>query len=115
MSDDHEAQWLRDRMQELRQRRNASAPTFEQVWGVAREQQASLEGKPVCPSWSFAAASIAAILLTASVAFHTAAEREHSRQKEREFAAVDGVLITYWQAPSDDLLSIGNSTDLSNL
>jgi len=114
MSNDQEDQWLREQMQELRQRRQASGPAFERVWGVARVQRAALDAKPAWPSWTLAGASFAAVLLTTVLAFHTAAERKHSREKEREFAAVDGVLMTYWQAPSDDLLPVRNGSDLPN-
>ena len=112
MSNDDESRWLRDRMQRLRQRRNISTTAFERLWGAAQARQASFEAKPAGPSWRFAAASVAAILLAVGIAFHTAAERKHSRQQEREFAAVDGVLMTYWQAPSDDLLPLSNGTEL---
>jgi len=114
MSDDHESQWLRDRMKKLRQRRNMSGAAFERIWSAAQAQQASLETAPAAPAWKFATASLAAILLAVGFAFHTAAERKHRRQQEREFAAVDGALMTYWQAPSDDLLPISNGTELPN-
>lgn len=114
MSNDHESQWLRERMQRLRPRRNASVTAFEKIWGAAQAEQVSLEVKPVSPAWRLATASLAAILLAAALAFHAVAERKHNRQQEREFAAVDGVLMTYWQAPSDELLPVGNATDLPN-
>jgi hypothetical protein len=55
---------------------------------------------------------VAAVFLVSVAAFHTASERNHQRQREREFAAVDGILITYWQAPSDDLLGAGDEAYL---
>jgi hypothetical protein len=112
MSNEHDGQWLRERMQQLRERRDASAPAFERLWGAARVRRAASDAKSAWPAWTLAGASFAAALLTAILAFHTAAERKHSRQQEREFAAVDGVLMTYWQAPSDDLLPISNGSDL---
>jgi hypothetical protein len=107
MSNDHEEQWLRERMQQLRQRRNASVTSFERVWGAARVRRVAVDAKPA----ALAGASLAAVLLTSVLVFHTAAERKQSREKEREFAAVDGVLMTYWQAPSDDLLPVHNGSD----
>jgi hypothetical protein len=107
MSDDRDSAWLQDQMRRLRQRRNASAARFEQVWGAAQAQQVSLETKLAWPSWMIGSASIAAILLAAMVVFHTASERNHRRQKEQEFATVDGILMTYWQAPSDEMLPAG--------
>ena len=114
MSSDQESPWLRERMQQLRERRNGLATPFERVWGAARAQQASLEAKPMWPVWRLAAVSVIAALLASATVFHTAEERKHRRQKEREFAAVDGVLMTYWQAPSDDLLPTGKTTELPN-
>jgi hypothetical protein len=114
MSNDHEAQWLREQMQELRQRRGASGPTFERVWGAARVRRVALEAKPAWPAWTLAASSFAAVLLTTLLALHIGAERKRDRQQEREFATVDGVLMTYWQAPSDDLLPISNGPNLPN-
>lgn len=114
MSNDHDAQWLKERMQQLRDRRDASAPAFERVWGAARVQRTASDAKPSWPSWALATASFAVILLTSVLVFHTAAERKHSREREQEFATVDGVLMTYWQAPSDDLLPVHNGSDLPN-
>ena len=107
MSDDHESDWLRHQMRRLRQRRNASATPFHQVWNAARAQHLSSDAKLAWPWWRIAGASIAAVVVAAVATFHTATERMHSRQKEQEFATVDGILITYWQAPSDDLLPAG--------
>lgn len=115
MKNDPEAQWLREEMQELRRRREASAASFERVWRAARERHAALHAKPVWPSLALAGASCAAVAAAAIFAFHSAAERKHSRQREREFAAVDGVLMTYWQAPSDGLLPVHNESELPHL
>lgn len=114
MSYDHEEQWLRERMQQLRQRREASATSFERVWGAARARRVAVDAKPAWSSMALVGASFAAVLLTSVLVFHTAAERKQRREKEREFAAVDGVLMTYWQAPSDDLLPVHNGSDLPN-
>jgi hypothetical protein len=108
MSNDHDSTWLRDQMRRLRQRRDASSTRFEQFWDAAQAQQVSSETKLACPSWIIGSASIATILLAALVAFHTASERKHSRQKEQEFATLDGILMTYWQAPSDEMLPAGH-------
>ncbi|HSI12809.1 MAG TPA: hypothetical protein VK961_12240 [Chthoniobacter sp.] len=112
MSNDHDAQWLRDRMQELGQRRQASATSFERVWGAARRCQAASDAKPGWPSLTLAGASFAVLFLAAVLTLHIVAERRHDREREREFAAVDGVLMTYWQAPSDDLLPVRHDSDL---
>jgi len=112
MNKDDESPWLRDRMQQLRERRNGSVIAFERVWGAARAQQTSLETKSDWPAWRFATATVAGILLAAAIVFHIAGDRKQRREKEQEFAAVDGVLMTYWQAPSDDLLPVSNATEL---
>jgi hypothetical protein len=108
MNDEHESPWLQERMQELRERRDASAPAFERVWRAARVQCASEEGKVAWPVWRIAGVSVAAVVITIGAVFWTHAEREHHRRIERDFAAVDGALLMYWQAPSDDLLPVGN-------
>ena len=114
MSNDHDVQWLREHMRELRQRREASATSFERVWGAARRRRAALEAKPAWPSLTLVGASFAALFLAAVLTLHIVADRRHNREREREFAAVDGVLMTYWQAPSDDLLPGHDKSDLSH-
>ena len=112
MSSDQESPWLRERMQQLRERRNGLTTPFERLWDAALTQQAALETKPMRPVWRLAAVSVVVVFLASVTVFHRAAERKHRRQTEREFAAVDGVLMTYWQAPSDDLFPAGKTTEL---
>jgi hypothetical protein len=97
----------------MRRRREASTPAFEQIWRAARAQQTSAEAKLAWPWWKLAGASAVAALLAVFIAFYTASERKHRRQQERDFATLDGILITYWQAPSDDLLSMGSRAEFS--
>ena len=98
-------------MQALRRRRDASAPAFEDVWGSARSRCAAAEEETAWPWWRLTATSLAAVLVLAGAGVWTFSARErHHRRVEREFAAVDGALLTYWQAPSDALLSTANET-----
>jgi len=111
MNDENESPWLQERMQELRERRHASAPTFEKVWRAARARTSEVVEKAVWPTWRLAAVSFATIAVAASAIMWKHSERENHRRIERDFAAVDGALLTYWQGPTDDLLPIGNWDD----
>ena len=102
---------MRERMQTLRQRRDASAPAFEDVWRSARSRNSAPEKAAPWPWWRLAAAPLAATIVIAVASIWTFSAREHHRRMEREFAAVDGALITYWQAPSDALLSNANGPE----
>jgi hypothetical protein len=102
---------MRERMQALRQRRDESTPAFEDVWRYARSQYATPENATSWAWWRLAGASLAVAVVIAGAGTWTLSARERHRRIEREFAAVDGALITYWQAPSDALLSSSNGPD----
>lgn len=107
MKHEDESRWLHERMQELRARRGASTPAFDKLWCAAHARNASAEEKGAWPAWGLASLS-AAVIVVAATLFWTASAREHSRRMERDFATVDGALLMYWQAPSDDILPVGN-------
>lgn len=101
MNGESEAKWLRDRMQKLREGRDASAPAFEQVWRGALAQRTASRQKMAFPAWRLATASMVALLILATAISWSSKQRQRNRQMERDFAAVDATLLTYWQAPSD--------------
>jgi len=103
MNDESDEKWLRDRMQNMRAGRDASAPAFEQVWRGARSRRTVPKQALAFPAWRLVCASVAALLALATAITWSTVQREHNRRVERDFAEVEGTLLTYWQAPSDTL------------
>lgn len=103
MTDESDGKWLRDRMQKLRASRDASAPAFEQIWRDARARHSTPKQRSAFPAWRLACASVAAVLALTTVITWSSMQRERDRRMERDFAEVEGTLLTYWQAPSDTL------------
>src|SRR4051794_10913485 len=95
--------WLRERMQELRRRAVGSAPSFDRVWRRALTPRAS-PLQSMWSGWRLAGASTAALLVMLAAFSWSTAHRERSARLEREYAEMEGSLLTYWQAPSDTLL-----------
>lgn len=128
-TDEREVGWFRERMRELRRQRETSAPSFGQTWRAVRAREAAEENALVLPWGRFAVASAVAIAVAIFVVFYTASDRPHrwqqerdfanrerdltklERQLERDFAKLDGLLITYWEAPSDELFSLGSPAE----
>lgn len=103
MNDGSDEKWLRDGMQKLRASRDASAPAFGQVWHGAHARRTLPKQSLAFPAWRLAGASAVALLALATVITWSSAQREHHRRVERDYAEVEGTLLTYWQAPSDTL------------
>ena len=106
MKSESDETWLRERMQELRQRATGAAPPFDRVWRRALAQRAApVESKR--PAWRFACAFTAALLVLIAAFSWSNAQRKRTARVEREYAEMEGVLMTYWQAPSDTLFPTG--------
>ena len=106
MNNDEESKWLRDRMALLRRRRGASVVKFDQIWQAAQRERRARQMDREWPWWKLASASLAAFIIVAAFVLQTQSRIEDSRHKEQEFATVDGILMTNWQAPSDDLIRL---------
>lgn len=106
MNSDEESKWLRERMALLRHRRNASVVEFDQIWRAARKEQSTRQMDRAWPWWKLAGATFAAFVVIGMSVLQTRSRIEDSRHKEQEFATVDGILMTNWQAPSDDLIRL---------
>src|SRR4051812_9214846 len=102
MNDESDEKWLRERMQKMRATRDASAPAFEQVWRDARARTTPQQ-RIAFPAWRLAWASAAVLVVLATSITWSSMQRERNRRMERDFAEVEGTLLTYWQAPSDTL------------
>jgi hypothetical protein len=111
MKSESDETWLRDRMRELRQQATDSAPPFDRVWRRALAQRAA-PLKSVLSGWRLAGASIAALLVMLAAISWSTARRERTARMEREYAEMEGVLMTYWQAPSDTLFPTGDGEGL---
>jgi len=111
MNDESDGKWLRDRMQKLRASRDASAPAFEQVWRGARARQMAPRQRSAFPAWRLASVSAAALLVLATAITFSSVQRERNRRMERDFAEVEGTLLTYWQAPSDSLFPTADGNE----
>jgi len=108
MKSESDETWCRDCMQELRQHEIGSAPSFDQVRRRARAQRASLPGS-MPPAWGLACASTMALLVLIAAFSWSTVHRERAARIEREYAEMEGVLLTNWQAPSDTLFPTGNT------
>ena len=101
MNDETESRWLTERMRQLRERREPFIPSFDRVCrGAATRRPAAW-----MPMRGLAFASVAVALAVAGASYWSFTKAQESRRKEREFAAVESTLLTYWQAPSDALFA----------
>lgn len=108
MKSESDETWFRDRMKELRQHEIGSAPSFDQVRRRARAQRASpLRSMPL--AWRLACASSMALLVLIAAFSWSTVHRQRAARIERDYAEMEGVLLTNWQAPSDTLFPTGNN------
>jgi hypothetical protein len=101
MSDKDESRWLTERMQQMRERRERSAPAFAKTWRAAKERSSA--GPRVSPRLRGLAFASVALVVAASAGYWSFTKVQQSRRMERDYAALEGALLTYWQAPSDAL------------
>jgi len=107
MKSESDETWLRERIQDLRQRATGAAPPFDRVWRRALARRAApLES--ILPGWRLACASTAALLVLIAAFSWSNAQRKRTAHVEREYAEMEGVLMTYWEAPSDTLFPTGD-------
>ena len=109
MSHDDETHWLKTRMDRMRERRERCIPSFEQTWRAAEARPAK-RGVPVLFG-NLLLPSAAVVLAAVATGFWGFARWQHSQRIERDFATVEGALVTYWQAPSDALLESVNGNE----
>lgn len=110
MSSDNEALWIKDRMQQMREHREHLMPAFEQIWNAAQVRRtASTQPAPMYFQ-RLALVSAAVALMAAILGYWSFTHWQQSRRIERDYTAVEGVLLTYWQAPSDALLEPASFT-----
>lgn len=95
--------WLRECMQELRQRAAGTAPPFDRVW-----RRAFTPTAPPRLGWRLASASFAALLVLMAAFSWSSHQRARTAQMERAYDEMEGVLMTYWQAPTDTLFPSGD-------
>jgi hypothetical protein len=103
MSGEHEDQWLRRRMQRMRACQEQSLPAFAEVWRAVEWRRASFRQEAIPRSRRWALARAALVPLAAAVGYVSFDQWRENRRVERDFAALEGALLTYWQPPSDAL------------
>jgi hypothetical protein len=101
MSSENEDRWMQCRMQRMRERRERSLPAFQQLWRSAQS------GRPTSTarlrSGRLVLTSITAVLVAAVTGYWSFTQWQAHRRMERDFAALEGTLLTHWQSPSDVL------------
>jgi len=99
----NEERWMENRMQRMRERRERSLPAFAQVWRSA-EARRSVSRQHIPAHWRRLAFASATVVFAAAIAgYWSLTKGQQSRRVERDFARVEGALLTYWQAPTDVL------------
>ena len=101
MNDNDESPWLEERMRELREEREPFIPSFDRVYRGAEARRAPGAGRLYGRGLAFASALV--MLVVAGGSYWSFSKAQEARRRERDFAAVDSALLTYWQAPSDAL------------
>jgi len=113
MSNDKESLWMRTRMDRMREHRNQSIPAFIEVWRAAKHRRKGWDQdhSPRVRGLAFASLAMTFVLAVAVIGYWGSGRRQQNDKRQLEFTAVDGVLVTYWQAPSDALFETVSWTE----
>lgn len=101
MDIDNNDEWLREFAERERAEDLSHTPPFERVWRAA-ERRSNESCADLVPKVVFGVA--AGVLIAGGLVVWKNAGTPDSRRTEYELVALDSVLVTYWQAPSDVLL-----------
>ena len=100
-------------MDQMRERREQSIPSFDEMWRAAEGRRTGSDQRaaPRVGGLAFASLAMAFVLAVAAIGYWGFGSRQQSERRQLEFAAMDGVLVTYWQAPSDALFETISFTE----
>lgn len=105
MKSDEENQDLSELMGSMRDLDAARTPAFASMWRAAERQHQDECHSPRSSHRGFLVTFAGVMLLSALLAIGVAS-RHHRRQRtENDLATFDSTLLTYWQAPTDVLLT----------